>query len=86
MQFHGTDPDSIRARLAEIAEAERYDRRQWWHAVLLVNVWWLLGLLIVAAGLHITDPGVGAICLATGPLVGTGGPLLALIRLSMRME
>jgi hypothetical protein len=86
MRFHGTDPESIRRRLDEIAAAERYDRREFWLALALVSLWPVLALGLIAAGLHDWDPRVGQLCLAAGAMLGTVGPLGSLVWLHHRAE
>jgi hypothetical protein len=77
--FHGNDPDSIRRRLAEIAEVEASRRHVLLGAVGGMLASLAISLLIMAWGFSMHDPGRGPLVLWGGALVGNVGILLTLL-------
>jgi uncharacterized membrane protein len=81
--FHGTEPESIRRRLAEIAEREeeeREDRRASLRTLALLVLWPAVALAGMGWGFQMNDPVIGQtvfyLSLAVGDL-GILGTLVA---------
>jgi hypothetical protein len=79
IRFQGTDPESIRRRLAEIEEMERYRRFELWRAVALLLLWPILSFSLLAWGLHTRDVVLGQVCVGAAAVVGTAGPLAVFV-------
>lgn len=62
VSFHGTDPESIRRRLAELAvaaEEERQDRKAFVRTIALLVLWPVVAIAGMAWGFQMNDPTVG---------------------------
>jgi hypothetical protein len=77
--FHGNDPDSIRRRLAEIAEVEASRRHVLLRAVGGMLASLAISLLIMAWGFSMDDAGRGPMVLWGGALVGNVGIIITVL-------
>ena len=80
--FHGTDPESIARRLAELAvaaEEERQDRRAFARTIGLLLFWPAVAILGMAWAFQMDDPTVGQAVFYLFVAVGDLGILVTLL-------
>lgn len=86
IRFFQNTPENIRRRLDEIEADERYRRRVYWRAIVVLLGLTLFGLACMAAGLMSTSPVWGPTVFWLGVLAADIGFALTLAWAYLRLE